>query len=84
MRWLDKLVPSLAECLLLLFLGSGLDLVLRSVRTLAFFELAIRALLHSLFESTQGLKPSKKGRSEVSMLDAIMNGLMHEPYSHGV
>ena len=28
MRWLDKLVPSLAECLLLLFLGSGLDLVL--------------------------------------------------------
>ena len=27
MRWLDKLVPLLAECLLLLFLGSGLDLV---------------------------------------------------------
>ena len=27
MRWLDKLAPSLAECLLLLFLGSGLDLV---------------------------------------------------------
>ena len=29
MRWLDKLAPSLAECLLLLFLGSGLDLVFK-------------------------------------------------------